>query len=392
MKIDLLLLFSFLSLIVYCGAEADCVTDAYPPPHGRALPVVQIDLDVPASLRWKTVFQQYKNEIQSLLQLLPDVFGRFAPEVLKIIQQTFGPLLDRFPKEFSDEIGSLARFADISSADAVLYNVFYELFTMCTSIVAQDDQNNVIHGRNLDFGIFPAFETNTTDPDGGIQWEMTELLRPLLVTVEFQRDGRLLYRSVHFVGYVGVLSAMGEQFSVTVDDRFDADFDSGLKAWMKNKNDPAQFFGMFLRQLFEAPSPGYDWTQAVSQMNSTQLISPIYFITSGPQPGQGAVITREKDISLDVWQLNQELNDGSFYVVETNYDHWVPSKWDFRRHAAKKCLNQTTQKNINFETMYNVLYTKPVRNKLTTYTILMDVQHGRFESYYQFCDSPCPPW
>lgn len=336
--------------------------------------------------RWKKLAQEYKTEIHNLLEIIPDVFGKYAPEVLKIIEEKFSVLLDRLPAEFADEISGIAEAAEIEMGEAVLYNIFYELFTLCTSIVAQDEQGQVFHGRNLDFGIFPDY--NFTDD----QWGMTTLLRPLLVDVTFTREDRPLYRSVHFIGYVGILTAMKPgYFSVTVDDRFDDDFDSGLINWMHDPSDPAQFFGMFLRDLFQKPE--IDYYQSLSLMNSTELISPIYFITSGAQPTQGAVITREKDLSLNVWTLSEQLNSGSFYVVETNYDHWKPEPWfDQRRKYAKKCLNETGSTKIDFGTLFNVLDTKPVRNQLTTYTVLMNVATGDYEVYYQYCESPCAPW
>lgn len=41
----------------------------------------------------------------------------------------------------------------VVSGEIVLYNIFYEIFTLCTSVVAQDQNGNVLHGRNLDFGL-----------------------------------------------------------------------------------------------------------------------------------------------------------------------------------------------------------------------------------------------
>ena len=53
-------------------------------------------------------------------------------------------------------------------------------------------------------------------------WEMTNLLRPLLVNVNFTRNGgsELVFQSTQYAGYVGVLSGMSKSFSVTIDDRF----------------------------------------------------------------------------------------------------------------------------------------------------------------------------
>lgn len=36
--------------------------------------------------------------------------------------------------------------------EIVLYNIFYEVASYCTSIVGQDQNGNIFHGRNLDFG------------------------------------------------------------------------------------------------------------------------------------------------------------------------------------------------------------------------------------------------
>ena len=38
--------------------------------------------------------------------------------------------------------------------EITVYNIFYELFTFCTSIVVQDAEGELYHARNLDFGLF----------------------------------------------------------------------------------------------------------------------------------------------------------------------------------------------------------------------------------------------
>ena len=49
---------------------------------------------------------------------------------------------------------SIANATGLPQGEVVLYNVFYEVFTFCTSIVAQDEAGHLYHGRNLDFGLF----------------------------------------------------------------------------------------------------------------------------------------------------------------------------------------------------------------------------------------------
>ncbi|XP_008481718.1 acid ceramidase-like [Diaphorina citri] len=58
---------------------------------------------------------------------------------------------------------------------------------------------------------------------------------------------------------------------------------------------------------------------------------------------------------------------------------------------AVTCLNKWGQKNPK-NTLFNVLSTRPVLNKLTVYTTIMNPAQGTFESQIQDCKSPCWPW
>jgi acid ceramidase len=69
-----------------------------------------------------------------------------------------GVLADGLPAPYGTEMKGLATAANIPLGDIVFYNIFYEIFTLCTSIVGQDTQGNVYHGRNLDFGLFLGWD------------------------------------------------------------------------------------------------------------------------------------------------------------------------------------------------------------------------------------------
>jgi acid ceramidase len=84
----------------------------------------------------------------------------------------------------------------------VLYNIFYEVFTICTSIVGTDPQGKVYHARNLDFGLLLGWDLNNDT------WIISELLRPMIMNVNFTRGGVLKYRAVTFIGYVGIISGV----------------------------------------------------------------------------------------------------------------------------------------------------------------------------------------
>lgn len=42
-----------------------------------------------------------------------------------------------------------------------VYNLFYEFFTVCTSVIARNDAGQLYHARNLDFGLFLGFASPT---------------------------------------------------------------------------------------------------------------------------------------------------------------------------------------------------------------------------------------
>lgn len=161
----------------------------------------------------------------------------------------------------------------------------------------------------------------------------------------------------------------------------------GVIEWILGKKD-AQWIGFIIRSVLEN-STSYEETKNI--LTKTKILAPAYFILGGNQSGEGCVITRDRTQSLDVYELDPK--QGRWYVVQTNYDRWKnPFFLDDRRTPAKMCLNQTTQENISFSTMYDVLSTKPVLNKLTVYTVLIDVTKGQFETYLRDCPDPCIGW
>lgn len=55
-------------------------------------------------------------------------------------------------------------------------------------------------------------------------------------------------------------------------------------------------------------------------------------------------------------------------------------------------MNKMGQQSLSFAGLFNVLSSKPVLNKLTVYTALLEVKTGRVETYIQYCKTPCWPF
>ena len=66
-------------------------------------------------------------------------------------------------------------------------------------------------------------------------------------------------------------------------------------------------------------------------------MAPVYLTMAGANPGEGAVVTRDRDGPADVWFL---LPPSQFYLIETNDDHWLPPT-DDRRAAAYQSMHMS---------------------------------------------------
>lgn len=272
-----------------------------------------------------------------------------------------------------------------------MYNIAYEVLGGCTSIVANAPDGSILHGRNLDFGLGPW---NATEH----QWDMTDALRPLLSTIHFQRGGKTLYTSIHYLGYVGLLTAVKPgAFSITVDTRFDNTYDEFLWQWVEDTTDTAHFLSFTTRDTMDQEA---DFAAATKRLSTTTMVGPSYVIIGGVKAGEGLVITNAPNTTtaFDQWPMSSGLPKGDanpWFLLQTNYDHWTqPPFFDNRRDPAVDCMQREVgAADISLETLYNVLHAHPNRNRLTTYTTLMSATTGHIESSRQYCEEQgCVPW
>uniref|UniRef100_UPI00358FA6E7 acid ceramidase n=1 Tax=Myxine glutinosa TaxID=7769 RepID=UPI00358FA6E7 len=366
----------------------DCRTGLYPPSgptFAGTVSWVDVDLDLPPRERWTELVKSKKTELVLLVDLVKKLASSLLPEgqLIRFVDKELPILGKTFPPPFPEELESVAQASGIPIGEIVLYNLFYEVFTVCTSIVAQDQKGHIFHARNLDFGLFLGWDrTNNT-------WAMTERLSDLVVNVNAQRGGKTVFRSTTFVGYLGILT--GEHpglFTLTMNERFNLDGGYlGILEWLLGHR-TGHWMSFLTRAVLENAT-SYD--EAKTILSTTELLAPAYYILGGYKPGQGCVITRARTSCLDVWTLN--VTRGRWFVLETNYDRWRPPFfWDDRRTSATECLERTGAANVSVKTIYDVLSTKPVLNKLTVYTSLMSLQSDTYEAYRRVCPDPCMPW
>ncbi|XP_055970021.1 acid ceramidase [Sorex fumeus] len=366
----------------------DCRKSTYPPsgPTYRGpVPWYTINLDLPPYKRWHELLTDKASSLKIIVNSLKNVVNAFVPsgKIMEIVDQKLPGLLGNFPGPYEEEMRGIAAVTGVPLGEIISFNIFYELFTICTSIITEDKKGHLLHARNMDFGVFLGWNTNNNS------WVVTEELKPLTVNLDFRRNNKTVFKASSFAGYVGMLTGIKPGlFSLTLNERFSPSGGyMGILEWMLGKKD-AMWIGFITRSVLEN-STSYE--EAKNILTKTKILAPAYFILGGNKSGEGCVITRGRKQSLDVYELDPKL--GRWYVVQTNYDRWKnPFFLDDRRTPAKNCLNRTTQENISLATLYDVLSTKPVLNKLTVFTTLMDVTKGHFETHLRDCPDPCIGW
>ena len=301
-----------------------------------------VNLDQDPTVRWKEIFEAYKYEIPAMLAILKTMV---PPEVLPLAA-LFGDSLDTYiPQPYADEIRGLSTSSGMPLGDVALLNALYELSAFCTSIVARDTSGNMYHARNLDYGF-------------------VGLLHNITIEVDFQRSGTTVYTGTTFAGFVGLMTGQRPHvFTVSLDQR-------NQGAWWENLLEAvldrhSHFAALLIRDTLEE---GADFKSSLSKLAYSPLIAPCYIIVAGTLPNEAAVITRDRISAVDIWSMDND----KWYLLETNYDHWVPPPAsDDRRDPGIAAMNKVGEKNISLSTLYDILSTPPVLNKGTIYTTLM---------------------
>jgi len=335
------------------------------------LPTYTINLDLPPSERLKQICSVPK--FQQNAQYLYNIVTQILPGGGKNIEYVGEALNYFFPKDYAAEIQGCSSVIGVPYGWLTLFNLGYEVSDACTSIVAQTVDGKILHARNMDF------------------WEgmgFTNTLKELAFVADYQKGGKTVFLATTFAGYVGVLSAMKPKaFSLTIDTRFYPDGISELfyeiVAAITEKN--ASLVSFLSRDVFINEN---DFKAALDNLSNGTLIADVYYIMAGMKPGEGVVISRNRENAADIWMLDAD--HGRWYEVQTNYDHWEEPPWfDNRIDPANDAMNAVGRKNLTLDNMFKVITTKPVFNIQTTYSILAVPSDSIFKAFSRYCPYPC---
>lgn len=333
----------------------------------------EVDLDLPPLERWVSVMKNFDPKL--LQETLKSIFSYALPgDLFPYVADICTGLIERVPEPYRSEIIGMSTVTGLPVGDLVMANIVYDLSAFghnstnkaCTSIIAVDNEGNLIHGRNLDYAA----------PDD---------LRKITIQVDFIRHGQVAYTTTTYAGFVGAITGyVPNLFTISGDERDKGSLLDNLKALAKGDE-----FAFFLER--EVLDKATSYNDAIQMIMSKPTIAPVYIILGGLKPNEGVVIAKSAGGVANVTHLGNNSVTPSWYIVETNYDLWTnPPASDDRRDAAIKAMNAVGQANMTANALVEVLSTPLVFNYHTSYTAVMQARHRFYFTWIRY-DAPKKP-
>ena len=111
-------------------------------------PIFTINLDLEPEERWLNVTKKYA---QYSLEIAAGLRKKIPGFAFPLAERLALCITKHFPEPYPEEMKGVSKALNISLAETILLNILYDLSAFCTSIVAQDKEGNIFHGRNLDY-------------------------------------------------------------------------------------------------------------------------------------------------------------------------------------------------------------------------------------------------
>lgn len=305
------IILSFLILIF-----ANCSIEGY-----------QVDLSTYPELRWVEHVNSYNEEdlrnyakmidemISSESQLLEYQWIRKL--IFNMSKNHLSSTQSRWLKELQLEIKGLATalkhkmggevLRGFREEDLFIFNIGYDLSAYCTSGVFKTVKGPILF-RNLD-------------------WE-GELLKRFVFETEFRRDGKTLFRSIQFLGQVGVFTALKPgSYALALNYRKRLRGGSIVPGITQN------LYQLFFRDGWSAPIllrytlENIDTFDSANHLlASTRLVAPCYFIIAGTENHEAAIL--ERDCFRTQVRCCHSPYEHPTFCVQTNHDVPISPRQD----------------------------------------------------------------
>jgi len=202
-----------------------------------------------------------------------------------------------------------------------------------------------------------------------------------MFTVNFMRNGQVLYQGQQLVGLFGVLTAVRPgAFSLSLNARLEMNNNPTLDKFLSCLEDvPLQPLMTGFRYYVENFA---SYEDAIGNMTQTGTCSPHFSIIGGIN-GQGARLQHslgvydEHKVSIEKEEL--QCTDNSWFVAETNSDFSVPAEkdTDVRRLLIIKDLEAATRSyGSSAPGLFHTLTAHLVKNERSVHSTVMSPKNG----------------
>ncbi|KAF7877679.1 hypothetical protein EAF04_001350 [Stromatinia cepivora] len=286
-------------------------------PRGE-IPTYTIDLSFPPSKRYEKIATDFKDQLCSLPKELDETLQHWLKNpILIFLFKIFAFLFIRrlYSAEEMEEVKGIAKISGVNVRLLVALNVMLDSLMCCTSggILAYSD-NNVEHQSMMHFRL--------------LDWDL-DGLRGMLVVLEYVNSNssnptRVIARSITYAGYVGILTGVREDFSLSMNFR-------PKSSWPTLSLRFHQFLVLagfrpsiatIFRSLIIAPI-GSTLPSIVeaARVLSNHTFSPCYIILSNGF----STLVMEKD------QHRSHVRSSPSFIVQTNHDIFL---WQAQNRLA----------------------------------------------------------
>lgn len=195
------------------------------PWKGTKPPVYRIDLSLPPAERYVEVSRLYREKMRSLTGMFDELITGISPRIPVNLVHFLARLFLRklYTAEETAEIQGISHETGIHLYLLICLNVVLDLLMGCTSggvrCKKATGQTHMLHFRTLDWGMDP--------------------LRELIVQLEFIRGDepqKVIATSITYVGFVGVLTGVKQDLSVSLN--------------FRPVHDPSRNLSFYLNHLF----------------------------------------------------------------------------------------------------------------------------------------------
>lgn len=209
------------------------------------------------------------------------------------------------------------------------------------------------------------------------------MLKEFIINVDFHKGGKSLYKATTAVGFVGILHAVKPgKFAWSMDARRKGGnialnlLEMALGAGVRTPEQHARY-------VFETED---SYSTAKDALANTEIVNPVYYILSGVEKNEGAVLARDRKGVVHTYLMEEEIASPGgnvqkdFWVGITNYDlDKRPLPADDRATPMTDNLNALEGKPFNDKEVWDILQTWPTFNAHTDITAVVDVASGKFD-------------